>query len=152
MTKLSALIAFAVVLWLTGCGPKDEELIPTGTTGAPVNVNNPSQTFDPAGQTLLLQGTFTGSGSYRVSGMAKVYEKAGKRTLVFENFSSSAGPDLRIYMAETTNATNFVEVSRLSNTGNFFIEIPAAFDPAKQRVALIWCKQFNVAFGSAQIR
>jgi hypothetical protein len=146
-----ATVALAVSL-LAGCTAKNEDLTPVGTSGKIVNVNNPSQTFDPAGQTLLLQGAFTGSGSYSVGGTVKVYEKTGQRTLVFENFTSSSGPDLRIYLAETTSAGNFVELAKLANTGSFYLTIPSSYDPTKQRNALIWCKQFSVLFGAAPLK
>jgi hypothetical protein len=152
MNRLSTLGTWLLAGSLLTACTKNVDLTPASTSGQIVNVNNPSQTFDPAGQTLLLQGSFTGAGSYMASGTVKVYEKSGQRTLVFENFNSSSGPDLRVYLAETTGAANFIELAKLTNTGNFYLSIPTTYDPAKQRNALIWCKQFSVLFGAAPLK
>lgn len=137
---------------LTACSPKNQDATPLGTTTAPVSVTNPSQTFDPAGQTLKVQGTLVGDGRYSVKGTAKIYEKAGVQTIVFENFMADGGPDLRIYLADGVAVSNFVEVTKLTASGNFFLTIPAGYDPAKHRTALIWCKQFSVPFGHADLK
>lgn len=141
------------VLLLSRCASKTETETPTpiGTTAAPVNVANPSQTFDPMGQTLLVSGTFA-SNVHPTKGTAKIYEKGGKRTLLMEGFTTDGGPDLRIYLADGTTFTSFVEVGKLAATGNFFVEIPADYDPAKHGFVLIWCKQFSVLFGNAPLK
>jgi len=140
-------------LFLSSCSASNQTPTPIGTTTAPVNVSNPTQTFDPAGQTLLASGTFVNGGRYTTKGTAKVYEKNGKRTLLLEDFTTDGGPDLRIYLADGTTFTSFVEVvSKLSATGNFFVEIPAGYDPAKHGFVLIWCKQFSALFGSATLK
>jgi len=141
-----------LLLMLSACSPKNQEVTPLGTTNAPVSVTNPGQTFDPMGQTLKVQGTFVGNGRYSVKGTVKIYEKAGVRTIIFENFKADSGPDLRIYVADGVGVSNFVEVAKLTTSGNFFLTIPAGYDPAKQRTALIWCKQFNVPFGNADLK
>jgi hypothetical protein len=87
-----------------------------------------------------------------VKGTVKVFEKSGKRTLVFENFSSDGGPDLYIYLAEDASLSNAVEVQKLTNTGSFFLEAPETFDPGRQRTVLIWCKSYSVLFGHAKLR
>lgn len=145
------LVLAGLTFWLSACAV-DKTVAPTvGTPTMPVSVTDPTKTFDLAGQVLLSQGTFV-NGVHPTSGAIKVYEKAGKQTLVFENFKTDGGPDLRIYLAEDAALTNFVEVSKLSASGNFFVEAPASFSPAKQRTVLIWCKQFSVLFGSATLK
>jgi Electron transfer DM13 len=144
------LLIFSLLLGLSAC-VKNEELVPINST-TPVNVNNPSEQLDLTGQKLVAQGSFMNSARYSTSGTAKVYEKDGKRILVFEDFKTSAGPDLRIYFAEDKDASKFVEVSKLANTGNFFIELPTSVNPAKQKFVLIWCKQFAVLFGNAELK
>lgn len=89
---------------------------------------------------------------HATSGTVKVTENAGRQTLVFTNFRTDGGPDLRIYLAENTGLRNFVEVSRLTQSGNFSVDLPAGADPAKQRYVLIWCKAFSVLFGSAELK
>jgi Electron transfer DM13 len=137
---------------LAGCQKSSTEVTPAvvGTVTTPVSAANPTVTFDATGQTLLAKGTFI-NGVHTTSGIARLYDKGGVRTLVFENFSVDAGPDLRIYVAEDKALTNAIEVTKLTATGNFFVTLPAGFDPAKQRSVLIWCKSFSVLFGSATV-
>ena len=143
------LLALLVIIGLvTGC---NKELTNVGAVGKPVNAADPTKTLDPAGQKLLGEGSFM-NGAHTTTGMVKVYEKDGKRTLVFTEFSTDAGPDLRIYVAEDLALTNFIEVSKLSTTGNFFVELPASYNPSNHKSVLIWCKAFTVLFGSATLK
>lgn len=104
-------------------------------------------------QTLLLEGMFT-SAAHPTSGTVKVYEDKDKnRTLVFENFKTDAGPDLRLYMAEDKAITNFVQITdKVTTSGNYSIAIPANVDLKKQTTVAIWCKSFSVLFGSATLK
>lgn len=139
-------------LLAAGCQRDSEDVIaPVGKPGMAVNLNDPSQVFDPTGQTLLGKGPFMGN-VHPTSGEVKLYEKAGRRTLVFENFKTDGGPDLRIYLSETTGVLNFIEVAKLTASGSFFVELPAQAGPAKQRFVLIWCKAFSVLFGNAELK
>lgn len=158
LKNIALLLAFAVVV---SCSPKDKELVPVdninpapgGTTGSTTggSTTGGTNTFDPSTQTLLLQGTFK-NGVHPTSGTAKLYRKGSEQTLVFENFKSDAGPDLRIYLAEDTNAKNFVEIAELKNTGSFFIKLPADAKLDNRMQVLIWCKAFTVLFGSAELK
>lgn len=112
---------------------------------------DPSATFNPATQTLVSQGTFK-NGDHPTSGMAKLYKKGTTYTLVFDTFKTDEGPDLRIYLAEDTKATNFVELTELKNTGNFYLTLPDNAMVDKRTVVLIWCKRFSVNFGSAELK
>ncbi|AQG78292.1 DM13 domain-containing protein [Spirosoma montaniterrae] len=152
MKTLLPFLSLLTLLAVSGCrSEQTQEIAPIGTVQAPVNPTNPTQTFDASGQTLLAQGPFM-SNVHPTSGTVSLYEKAGKRTLVFTNFKTDGGPDLRIYLAETTGVRNFIEVSKLNATGNFFVELPAAADPTRQRFVLIWCKAFSVLFGNAELK
>ena len=151
LKNIALLLAFAVVV---SCSPKDKELVPVDMAdatpgGSPVG----PATFDVATQTLVMQGTFKdGGGSYRTSGTAKLYQKDAEFTLVFTDFKTSSGPDLRIYLAEDTKAKNFIEITELKNTGSFFIKLPAATKIENRTQVLIWCKRFTALFGSAEMK
>lgn len=123
-----------------------EETTSTTTTGS-------TTTTPPQDATLLLQGTFT-SGVHPTSGMVKVYEDKNKnRTLVFENFKTDGGPDLRVYLAEDKAITNFIQITDKVNTnGSYSLSIPANVDLKKQTTVVIWCRQFSVLFGSASLK
>ncbi|WP_138990925.1 DM13 domain-containing protein [Larkinella sp. C7] len=144
-------VVWVVILGgLSGC-TQDPELTPVGTVDKPVSTTDNTKIFDATGQQLLVEGMFMNN-VHTVKGTVKVYDKAGKRTILFENFSTDGGPDLRIYLAEDTSLTNFIEVQKLTNTGSFFLEAPASFDPARQRTILIWCKAYSVLFGHAKLQ
>ncbi len=151
MKPRTFLASLLVAGLLAGCTSAANEVTPVvGTTTAPVSPANPTQTIDLTMQTLLAKGTFTNA-VHATSGTVSLYEKAGKRTLVFANFKVDGGPDLRIYVAEDKALTNAIEVTKLTATGDFFVELPANYDPAKQRAVLIWCKAYSVLFGFATI-
>ena len=121
------------------------------TTETGVN-NSENMTMDFSGQKILLEGKFQ-TGVHTTSGTAKVYEdKSGKRTLVFDSFKTDSGPDLRIYIANDKAIANFTELSSKVENGNKFYEIPAKVDLNKQKFVVIWCKQFAVLFGHAELK
>lgn len=143
------LVFFSLVFALCSC-VKDKDLVPLGSNGTPVNVGMATQTFDATGQKLLATGQFM-NGVHAVSGTVQLYEKDAQQTLVFTNFKSDTGPDLRIYLAADTQAKTFTEVTMLSATGNFFVPVPTAVPTNHQRYVLIWCKRFSVHFGNAEL-
>ncbi|HLO46420.1 MAG TPA: DM13 domain-containing protein [Leadbetterella sp.] len=139
-----------------GCTKTSEpEPVVSTTPGTSENGNNTNAEnmgMDFSGQKLLLEGKFV-NGAHPTSGNAKIYEaKDGKRTLVFENLKSDAGPDLRIYIANDKAVTNFVELSNKVENGNKMYDIPAKVDLSKQKFVLIWCKQFSVLFGHVELK
>jgi len=150
MEKIATIIMMLAV-GLTACN-KTEELQPVTPTNSSTTGNMPITSFDTNGQKLLSEGTFSGSGNYTVSGNVKLYEKATKRTLVFTNIKSSNGPDLRLYLSEDKVASKFVEISGKLNVGDYFVELPTTANPNNQKFVLIWCKQFSVLFGSAELK
>lgn len=123
------------------------------TTSTTTPTTGSTTTSPPQDATLLLQGTFT-SGVHTTSGMVKVYEdKSKNRILVFENFKTDGGPDLRVYLAEDKAITNFVQITDKVNTnGSYSLSIPANVDLKKQTTVVIWCRQFSVLFGSATLK
>ncbi|MBN8826868.1 DM13 domain-containing protein [Spirosoma sp.] len=138
-----------LIVVLAAC-VKDQELIPLGSNGTPVSVGMSMQPFDNGGQKLLAKGQFI-NGVHAVSGTVQLYEKDGQQTLVFTDFNSDTGPDLRIYLAADTEAKSFTEVTMLSATGNFYVPVPTGISMNHQRYVLIWCKRFSVHFGNAEL-
>lgn len=137
-----------LVILMTAC--QKETIEEMGST-----TNNPITTpvVITSDQTLLLSGTFT-TGAHTTSGTVKVYEdKSKNRTLVFENFKTDAGPDLRLYMAEDKAITNFIQITdKVTTSGNYTLVLPANVDLKKQTTVAIWCKSFSVLFGSATLK
>jgi hypothetical protein len=104
---------------------------------------------------LALSGIFVGVGDgiHDAQGMAKILPlDTGANILRLEDFRSTNGPDLYVYLATDKDATDFVSLGRLkANTGNQNYDIPQGTDLAKYDTVLIWCKQFSVLFGSASL-
>lgn len=116
------------------------------------NMEKPTDPSKTEGQTLLFQSEFENA-SHPTSGTVKIYEnKNGVRTVFIENLKSDSGPDLRIYLAEDKKAKGFTQLADKVKNGNTEIELPAMTDLKKQTHILIWCKQFSVLFGSANLK
>lgn len=138
---MKKLLTLLFIVSIAACGPED------ATPEVPIDDD-----FDSTNATLLRGGMLMGSGGYNVSGTANIYDDNGKKVLVFEdNFSSSNGPDLKVYLSTTTAASSFVNLGKLKSTrGKQSYEIPADTDLAQFKFALIWCQQFSVLFGKAE--
>jgi Electron transfer DM13 len=134
---------------------KNEELQPvapiSNTGNITPGINKPVSAFDSVGQKLIARGMFM-SNVHPTSGGVKLYQKGDKYSLVFNNFKTDSGPDLRIYLSEDRVASRFVEIGKGVNLGDFFIELPSAPDLKTQKYILIWCKPFSVLFGNAELK
>lgn len=101
-----------------------------------------------------LAGSFVGVGDgiHNAEGTAQVIYLDGSDALRLEEFRSTNGPDLYVYLSADKEATDFVDLGRLkANIGNQNYEIPEGTDLSKYNKVLIWCKSFSVLFGSAEL-
>jgi hypothetical protein len=131
-----------VILFSISCS-EEENNTPT----APINDN-----FDPGQAALLKQGTWMGVG-HSVSGTAKIYEENGKTTVVLDPFSSQNGPDLKIYLSKDENASQYINLGAMKSTmGKQSYEITGMPDLAEYKFVLVWCQQFSVLFGKAELQ
>ncbi len=103
----------------------------------------------------LPAGKFVGSGDgiHETEGDVRVIKLEDDSQYVrFENFKSTNGPDLYVYLATDDNASDFVNLGSLKgNVGNQNYEIPEGVDLSKYNKVLVWCKAFSVLFGSAEL-
>jgi Electron transfer DM13 len=102
---------------------------------------------------MTLSGEFRGinDGIHDAQGKAFVVQ-AQDPILRLEEFHSTNGPDLHVYLATDTHATDFVDLGNLkANNGDQNYDIPQGTDLSKYDTVLIWCKQFSVLFGSAEL-
>jgi len=101
------------------------------------------------------EGRFVGVGDgiHDAQGIAKVLPlEDGDRILRLEDFRSTNGPDLYVYLATDKGASDFVSLGNLkANQGNQNYEIPADVDLEEYSQVLIWCKPFHVLFGNAEL-
>ncbi len=102
---------------------------------------------------VKLQGTFMGIGSERVTGQAKIYLQKDKYYLTLENFSTTNGPDLKVYLSQQAEPNNFIKLGDLKSTnGNQVYDITGMPDFTKYKYVLIHCERFNHLYGSAQLK
>ena len=127
----------AVVAIVSSCGKNTpesaEETLPTGT--------------------VVVNGNFISNG-HPTSGSVKVImETGGKRFLVFENFRSDNGPDLRVWLSPNTNGSPYQEIGTLKAVnGNFSYELNPSVNFTTHNWVLIWCIDFSVLFGHAVLQ
>jgi len=104
---------------------------------------------------MLYAGTFTGAGDGIHDAQGDAYTiplEDGSNVLRLENFQSTNGPDLFVYLATDENASEFINLGALkASKGNQNYEIPDNTDLEKYNKVLIWCKSFSVLFGSAEL-
>ena len=88
-----------------------------------------------------------------VSGEAKVLQTGALYELKLMNFSSSNGPDLRVYLSKEMNPVNYIDLGPLKATGgNQVYEIPGMPDLTQYKYALVHCRRFNHLFGWALLQ
>lgn len=109
----------------------------------------------PSSNLAIPMGNFVGVGDgiHDAHGEVIIIEaNDGSKFLRFENFKASNGPDLFVYLATDETASDFVNLGMLKgNIGNQNYLIPPGVDLANHDTVLIWCKQFSVLFGSAEL-
>jgi hypothetical protein len=102
---------------------------------------------------VKMQGTFMGVGSEKVSGLARIYLQEGKYILALENFSTTNGPDLKVYLSQKAEPSNFINLGDLKSTnGNQVYTVLEAVDFTKYKYALIHCQRFNHLYGRAELK
>lgn len=113
-----------------------------------------------AGGGVVLEGRFH-SVAHETHGTASVHQLgADRRVLRLTEFSTSNGPDVRVYLVaapdasdnETVTKAGFVELGKLKGTeGDQNYEIPADLDLSRYRAVTIWCRRFSVNFATAAL-
>ena len=84
----------------------------------------------------------------------------GRRVLRLTDFTTSNGPDVRVYLVaaadaadnETVTKAGFVELGRLKgNEGDQNYDVPDDLDLTRYRAVTIWCRRFSVNFATAPL-
>ena len=124
--------------------------------GSVVATNSPSGS--PA--IALLTGQFH-SVAHESMGQATIHRLAdGKRIVRFTGFETSNGPDVRVYLVATNDASDndtvtragFVDLGALKGTkGDQNYDIPANLDLEQYRAVTVWCRRFGVNFATAPL-
>ncbi|CAN5440672.1 DM13 domain-containing protein [soil metagenome] len=132
-----------ISILIMGCQP--EATTPT----KPIN----GIQVDFTGIAPLKQGMFIGIGGHTASGTVFLYEKSGKKYIVFDPYSSQAGPDLKVYLSKDEGASEYIRVGQLQSTmGKQTYEIIGNPDLSAYSFVHIWCEQFSVGFARAPVK
>ncbi len=127
-------------------------LVSLGTFSCKKEVTNAPSTVITNNLTTLYQGTFTASAHATTGTVKLAKDAAGKKYLVFDNFKTDSGPDLRVYLSEDLSANNYTEITNKVINGSYQLTVDNSVDTEKKRKVLIWCKAFSVLFGSADLK
>lgn len=107
-------------------------------------------------------GSFTGADRFHQGeGTATIFELGpGERTLRFEEFRVTNGPDLRVLLVNTPNPegrsdlddAGYVELGKLKgNVGSQNYDIPDTVSLSDVESVVIYCKPFRVVFSVATL-
>lgn len=113
----------------------------------------------PLGAKVLASGTFS-SEAHPTEGTAELIESEGRHVLRLSNFTTTNGPDVRVWLVEGQAAGSGADVKKRQhvelgslkgNIGDQNYVIPSNVDLAQYRAVSIWCARFSVQFGGATL-
>lgn len=138
---------------------------PTPLTSAPgtASTATPTPTPTPAGPVQLAMGTLI-SHEHTTTGTVRIIQQAdGARVLTLENLDTSNGPDVHVWLSAahvvegtagwfTAGSADYYDLGLIKgNQGNQVYQIPAEVDLSKYPAVDLWCVQFSVSFGAAEL-
>jgi hypothetical protein len=133
-------ISFIVIAFL-GCV---KENTPTTVVNNPVDTSKAISSFN---------GTFNNGPYGVVSGSAKIYSQNNRLILALENFNSSNGPDLHVYISKEEQPVNYIDLGRLQSVaGNQQYPLAGNINFSEYKYVLIHCQRYNHLFGSTQLK
>ena len=133
------------------------EAMPVAGNAAPLSQSTAGAS---AAAAPVLSGQFH-SVAHETRGRATVHDLAdGRLILRLTDFTTSNGPDVRVYLVAAADAADnatvtragFVELGKLKgNEGDQNYDMPADLDLSKYRAVTIWCYRFSVNFATAPL-
>lgn len=113
-------------------------------------VNNP---VDTSMAVPGFSGTFINGPYGAVSGSARIYLQNNQHILALENFNSSNGPDLHVYISKEAQPVTYIDLGRLQSvSGNQQYPLTGTVNFSEYKYALIHCQRYNHLFGSAELK
>jgi hypothetical protein len=117
----------------------------------------------PARPVQLAEGTLI-SHEHATTGTVRIIRQPdGTRLLTLENLDTSNGPDVHVWLSAadvvegtagwfTAGSADYFDLGLIKgNQGNQVYAIPADVDLSKYKSVDLWCVQFSVSFGAAQL-
>lgn len=136
-------------------GNEERDMIMIGAAQTNDTTVNEEMTTIGQETSILHVGQFVGvdDGIHNAEGQVKVLKlNDSTNFLRLEDFRSTNGPDLYVYLSTDKNASDFVNLGRLKgNVGDQNYEIPDGTNLLRYDTVLIWCQAFSVLFGSAEL-
>ena len=129
------------------------ETSPTPSTSVPIRAPAVPVTTTPAIVTEF-SGTFAGRDHPTSGNTIVLGDGSGQRFLRFEEFETDNGPDLNVYLVNSSagGVDDFIDLGNLKgNIGDQNYEIPADADLETYDTVLIWCVRFASPFGEATL-
>ena len=97
-----------------------------------------------------VKGTFV-SDAHPTMGTATVNENV--TNLALTNFKTDDGPKLLLYLSTEVDSEEYVDLGELKGLeGNYDYAIPAGTDIEKYKYVVVWCIDFSVSFGHAELK
>jgi hypothetical protein len=156
-------LAVAAFLWFRPDRLFTEDRVDEAVPGAAVEQTGAGagEPAEAAGPDVLSQGRFI-SLEHTTRGRAVILETAdGRRFLRFEDFETSNGPDLVVYLSSKEPAgpddwygydRDFVDLGPLKgNLGSQNYQLPKNVDLDRYSTAVVWCRRFTVGFAAAPL-
>ncbi|MDQ0642011.1 DM13 domain-containing protein [Microbacterium murale] len=165
----SAVLVIGVLVfqpWLLFTDVRVDEVLPTAQSSrpdvSPAPGSSATPTPDPV-PVVLRSGAFV-SQEHTTTGTATIIENPdGTRVLAIENLDTSNGPDVHVWLSAADAVEGFdgwflagdaayFDLGVIKgNQGNQIYDIPAEVDLGAYRSVSLWCVQFSVGFGAAQL-
>lgn len=130
------------------------EVSPLNNVGSDNSTSSAATTSEPGliSPGVIAEGNFI-SQEHEVSGKVMLINVGDQQVIRFEDFTTLNGPDLRVYLSKDLEAKDFVDAGKLKATdGNMNYELATNVDINQYKYVLIWCKDFKVLFGSAELK
>lgn len=166
-----AVAAFVFKPWLLFVNKTVDDHVPDVVTSAGMNKPD-AQTDKPHGSSdkmegsarLTKQGSFV-SHEHTTTGTASIVEDSatGKKQLVLTDLSTSNGPDVHVWLSKAPvleGKDGWFEAGKhdhldlgpiKGNRGNQVYDIPESTNIDEWTNATLWCEDFNVSFGAAEL-
>jgi hypothetical protein len=130
---------------------------------APGTVSAAPSAAAPAGPVQLATGSLI-SHEHATSGTVRIIKQPdGVRVLTLEDLDTSNGPDVHVWLSAahvvegtggwfTAGSADHYDLGLIKgNQGNQVYEIPADVDLSRFKSVDLWCVQFSVSFGAAEL-
>jgi len=102
--------------------------------------------------TTVTTGSFVSNSRYTTIGTGLTITDGTQTFLRFEDFETSNGPDLVVYLRNSEDPDDFINLGTLSgNIGDQNYALPEGVDLDRYDFVDIWCDRFSVSFGNAQL-